>query len=315
MTMMNPPEILQALAFFDGTFPRQALKAAIAQKDAITPLLLEELEGLRGKFRDVDDDYFLYIYCFFLLAQFRETKAYPLIVDLMIEAGDEADNLLGEFITEDLPRVLASVYDGELGPLFRLIETDGDEFVRGAGFQTLSILYLYEKISRQELLQAFETYLRRCLEAPTTFPIATGIILESISIHSTELKDLIDQVFDADLIDETFVSREEVEQEFTNRTLKQALQELRELKHYKLVDDVIKEIEWWHCFQENRGEIEKSMLAELERLLVRKKFSPNLEAMSALPENDYAPKRANPNKKAKQKQQKQSRKKNRPKKK
>jgi hypothetical protein len=233
----------------------------------------------------------------------------------MIEAGDEADYLLGEFITEDLPRVLASVYDGELGPLFRLIETDGDEFVRGAGFQTLSILYLYEKISRQALLQAFETYLRRCLEAPTTFPIATGIILETISIHSTELKDLIDQVFDADLIDETFVSREEIEQEFSSKTLKQALQELRELKHYRLVNDVIKEIEWWHCFQENKERKERTILAELERLFLRKKFSPELEAMSTVTEDNSIPKRANPKKKAKQKQQKQARKKNRPKKK
>lgn len=317
---MTIPEILQALEFFSEIFPREALEAAIANQEAIAPVLLDKLENLKGKFQDIPEDYYFHVYSFFLLAQFRETRAYPLIVDLMIEAGEQAHDLFGDFITENLASVLASVYDGNPAPLLRLIETDGDEFVRGAGIQALSILYLYEQLSRQELLNYLKQFVQQCLETPKTFPLATELVMNSINVHATELKEDLKTLFDADLVDWLVGNLQEVESELTRQTQEESLEELRKNSSYQLVDDVIEEMSSWYCFQENKEEYEKARLEVIEKLLTQSIPSRQKEELgfSQAPTSseETAPKyRMNPQKKAKQKQQKQSRKKNRPKKK
>lgn len=62
---MTIPEILQALEFFSEIFPREALEAAIANQEAIAPVLLEKLENLKGKFQDISEDYYFHVYSFF----------------------------------------------------------------------------------------------------------------------------------------------------------------------------------------------------------------------------------------------------------
>lgn len=82
MDIMGIQDILKQLEVNEGTFPREAVIEAIEQREAITPKLIRILEEAH---RDIEDlaessDYFAHIYAMFLLAQFREPRAYPLIV-------------------------------------------------------------------------------------------------------------------------------------------------------------------------------------------------------------------------------------------
>jgi hypothetical protein len=43
---MSPEEIKSALTYNTGTLPREALTEAIAQREAMTPILLAELERI-----------------------------------------------------------------------------------------------------------------------------------------------------------------------------------------------------------------------------------------------------------------------------
>jgi hypothetical protein len=67
---MTIPEILKDLELYTGRFPRAALVAAIAQREAIIPELLKALEAVAqdpaafAKKRD----YMLHLFAFFLLA-------------------------------------------------------------------------------------------------------------------------------------------------------------------------------------------------------------------------------------------------------
>ena len=63
-----------------------------------------------------------HLYAMFLLAQFRETRAYPFVVRFASLPGDLLDSLCGDFITEDLGAVLASVCGGELAAIQSLID-------------------------------------------------------------------------------------------------------------------------------------------------------------------------------------------------
>ena len=79
---MELAEIIAELENYTEKFPRQALEEAISQREAITPLLLAALEKWQDNLEELLElpDYFLHIYALFLLAQFKETQAYPLII-------------------------------------------------------------------------------------------------------------------------------------------------------------------------------------------------------------------------------------------
>ncbi len=80
---MTIPEILQKLAHQDNKFPRAALEAAIAQQEELTPHLLDILDYAATNPEEVlDKNDFSCLYALYLLGQFREQRAYPLVIKL-----------------------------------------------------------------------------------------------------------------------------------------------------------------------------------------------------------------------------------------
>ena len=108
---MDKTDILRQLERVSETFPRAAVEAAVAQREEITPDLLRILEDSvdRAPELDAEGDYMGHLYAMVLLAQFRETRAYPLVVRFLSLPGDLLDSLGGDFVTEYAGRVLASV--------------------------------------------------------------------------------------------------------------------------------------------------------------------------------------------------------------
>ena len=91
--MMTIEEILAKLNTYDySTFQREALQAAILQQEVITPALLSIVERIANnpQFLDENPDYMGFTYAIYLLAQFREKRAYPLIVQYFAQLGTEA---------------------------------------------------------------------------------------------------------------------------------------------------------------------------------------------------------------------------------
>lgn len=92
---MTVPEILKGLELCTGVFPKRAVQQAIEQQEAITPHLLgvlEELAASPASFVE-RDDYMLHIFAMYLLAQFREKRAYRPLVTIISAPGDIPDRL------------------------------------------------------------------------------------------------------------------------------------------------------------------------------------------------------------------------------
>src|SRR5712692_7661930 len=141
--MMEIPEILRQFERATGRFARAAVEAAVARREEVVPELLRIMDETvaRAAELDAEGDYMAHLYAMFLLAQFRETRAYPLVVRFALLPGDLLDSLCGDFITEDLGQILASVCGGELAGIQSLIENEGaDEWVRGAALSGLVTL-------------------------------------------------------------------------------------------------------------------------------------------------------------------------------
>lgn len=245
---MTIEEILKALAHKDNKFPREALTEAIAQKEAITPHLLAALEeAVNDPDAVLDRQDFTYTYAQFLLSQFRETKAHPLIARMASFDSEMAELLMNDSITEHLYSWLASTCDGDTSLIEQLIENPkADEFARAAGVQGLVTLVAYDLKPRDEVISYFKSLLEGRLEREPSF-VWAELAVYCAELGAKELYEQIKQAYADDLIDETVIDLAGVEKDM-KKDWPSLLANLKEMN--RLVNDTIKEMEWWASYQE-----------------------------------------------------------------
>ncbi|MGQ0565970.1 MAG: DUF1186 domain-containing protein [Gemmobacter sp.] len=151
---MTPAQIMSALSRRDA-LPRAAMQAAGRSRTEMVPVLLDLIARLNAR-RPGDPpptqaDVTAILCVFYLLAEWRETAAYRPLATLLRLPPDVLDSLLGDVVTEGAARVIASVFDGDLGPLFDvLLDTQADDFARGAMLETLVMVVLDGRAPRPE---------------------------------------------------------------------------------------------------------------------------------------------------------------------
>jgi uncharacterized protein DUF1186/SEC-C motif-containing protein len=274
---MDVQEIIEKLEYFEGTFPRRALQEAVAKKEEITPALLEILERAADDVEAVPDRYMAHIYAMYLLAQFREPRAYPVIVRFFSHPGEAVHDATGDVVTEDLKSILASVSCGDDSLIKQLVENpDVNEYVRMATLDALVCLVAEGEKSREEVLEYFRILFRTGLfhrdraEEPDLF--WAGLVSAANDLYPDEVYEEIKQAFQAGLIDESFIDLK-----WVDRTLARGKETvLAELQHHRfgLVRDVIKAIEWWACFRPVQPQPAQAMPA-MQQAAQRRKIGRN----------------------------------------
>lgn len=139
---MTPVEIMAALEA-SGPLPREALEAAGQSREEMVPVFLDYIGKLQSAGMDDLEGMDAFVFIFFLLAEWRETRAYRPLANLVRRDPEFLDALLGDSITEASARIMAGVFDGDLQPLFDILLDDAaDGFLRGEMFDTLAIVAL-----------------------------------------------------------------------------------------------------------------------------------------------------------------------------
>jgi hypothetical protein len=255
---MEIKEILKQLEFNTGAFPRQALEQAMSQPEQITPALLEILEYAHTHLDQIahQENYMAHIYAMFLLSQFREPRAYPLIADFFSKAGEAVYDLTGDVLTEDLARFLASVCAGDTRRIAQLVEDpQADEYVRGSALEAWVILVTQGIRARDDVLRYYQDLFHGKL--PRTPSHVWGVLVNcSADLHLIELQADIQQAFADGLVNDSFVDPQWVERRFAMQPA-EIFQELRQDPHNQLIENVVKEMEWWASFQSPPPPLEK----------------------------------------------------------
>ncbi len=244
---MEIETILERLSDFDnGRFPEQSLEQAIVHQETITPRLLEILAAAKEAPEDfIDSGSMAPIYALFLLAQFREPRAYPLVVDLVSLPEDVVDHLMGDAVTEDLGRILASVCDSDLTLICRMIENeDAGEYVRGAGFTALVSLVVNDRIDRGRVLAIFSGLFHGKLTRSESH-VWEALVSACAKLGLVELRDEIDQAYAEGLVWPGYISPEDVAESFA-----QGQDALLRDPSLAFVEDTIRELSWWACFKQ-----------------------------------------------------------------
>jgi hypothetical protein len=250
---METAEIVREFERETGKFPLAAVEAAVADPEAIIPELLRIVEDTLERATlygdDGDGDYLGHLYAMFLLAQFRETRAYPLVVRFALLPGEPLETLGGDFITDSLGQVLASVCGGDLGGIQSVIENeDANEWARGAALGSLMTLVAAGQKSRDEIVSYFADLFRGKLVREWSH-VWDMLISYSTDIYPAELLDDIEQAYEDDLVDPSFISFENVQRELAMGKDRR-LARLAADPHRRLVDDIVREMGSWACFEE-----------------------------------------------------------------
>jgi hypothetical protein len=260
---MEIAEILSRIEHLTGEIDQEAIDAAIERRDEIVPELLGVLEKTieRAAEFDADSDYIAHLYAMFLLAQFREVRAYPLALRLGSLPDELPSVLLGDVVTDGFGAVLASVCGGDLTGIKSLVE--GDEiciWVRDAALNSLVTLVAAGRVSREEVIAYFAELLRGKLRREEYSEVLSQLVDYCCDLYPAELKADIRRAFDEDLIDPDWVSWEDVENVLALGK-ESALANLAENPSYRLVEDAVAEMELWACFEE--PELADSLVEEV----------------------------------------------------
>lgn len=245
---MEIQDILDELKYNKGSFPHKAITEAIKKKESIIPDLLKIIEYSTDNIRSLSDEYFAHVFAMYLLAQFREKRAFPLLINFFSVPGDTVMNIAGDIVTEDLGRIFASVFDGDTDLLKSLIENENtDEFIRSAAMSAFVTLVVNGEKSREEILNYFKELLSSEKLSRQPSHVWSALIDRCTDLYPGEVYEEIKEVFNNDLTDPYFIHLKDVE-EVLNRGKEKTVADLLKNHHYTLIEDTVGELEHWACF-------------------------------------------------------------------
>jgi hypothetical protein len=210
---MTIPEILKALDTYTGRFPMQAMRAAIEQREAITSELLRVVETVAENSEHYSrrEGHMVHVFALYLLAQFREKRAYPFVIKMFSAPGETPFELAGDTVTEGLNRIFASVYDGNPSPLQELFENEAaNEYVRNAAIDAFVVLAHTGQMTREAVVAYFTSLFHGRLKR--TYSHAwDGLVVAVADLPAPELLEDVRRAYADDLVDPGFAHLEGIE--------------------------------------------------------------------------------------------------------
>ena len=129
--------------------PTAALREALAHPREIAEATLPVLEAAGSGSALTPQQENLLFWGLHVMAQARDGRALPPLLAILRQDPDTVDALLGDAATTTLPAIVASLFDGDTAPLFRLIlDSTLDDGVRMSLLCACTFLTLEGRIAR-----------------------------------------------------------------------------------------------------------------------------------------------------------------------
>lgn len=255
------PAIAAELERFHERFPGAALQAVLQQPEAYVPQLLEELAACAAapaQRTDDADGWMLHLYAMHLLATLREPRAFAPLMAITRLDGETLENLLGDHLTEGLPRALAATCPADEAALQALAGDRNAYFwSRSAALRALALRTLEGDHPRAALLDWLQAEGEREAERMvdeklrpeqgTETDYLSELVVTMEEIGAVELAPRVAEWFEDGLIDDAFLDPSE-----SNKRLERSWEDCRrdELDHgWGYPRDIVAEIGRWACFQ------------------------------------------------------------------
>ena len=250
---MDAAKILHELTYADG-LPREALKAASAQRVEMLPLFLDEIEtylALEPAARAKPTPLF---FIFHLLGEWRERAAYRPLARLLRLPRRDVDAIFGDGITTTSHRVMASVFDGEPEPLYDIIlDPNADQFIRAGMCEALAMVTIRGELDRA----AASRFLRDAfieMRPQAECYVWVGWQNAIAMLGMSDLKALVKKAFDRGFIDSHVLGFDHFEEDFRLGIEHPGEPRLPDDRDCTLFGNTVEELSGWYCFSEQYRE-------------------------------------------------------------
>src|SRR5919106_1313015 len=209
---MAADDVLRALAEDASDGYEDALVSADAHREALVGPLLEALErGIADPIGAPKENASLFCYALYLLAKWREPRAYPYVIGWLSLPEEEPFEIAGDVVTQDGSRILAAVCDGNLEPIMSLIvNRRADEWGRSAGVGALALLAAWAEVPRGQVIDRLLWLAREGLERQPS-AVWDSLAVDSADIEALEVFPELRRAYDAGLIDPQCIGRSELD--------------------------------------------------------------------------------------------------------
>jgi hypothetical protein len=242
--------ILSALERYDGTYPREALDAALAHRKEITPHLIAILEQVRDDPDEYLDDpkYMAHVYALELLAHFQERRAHEVIVELFSLPDDLPHEFFGDITTEDLPAILLATCGGSIERIVALLRNrEADEYGRSAAARALTYAVAEGVVPREEVIALFGS-LFTGREADPESDFWSWVASAICDLYPEELMDVIEDAYERDMIVEQIIGLDSFEEALTMGGKAAAYEEIRKERKRRMPRDFHGRMSWWATY-------------------------------------------------------------------
>jgi len=229
----------------------RALRAALEQREAITPELIAAIDRVSADPARYlkDDEDCLHLFALYLLAQFRETRALDAFVRFFSLPGEQSLDLTGDLVTENGAAVLASVCGGDPEPLLRLLHDESvNPFVRGQAIFALAVQALWGERPRaavvEELRRLFHT-----LPKPGNDYVWAELTSLVSDFNAPELAPEARRAFAEELVDESVLDLDSFETDMRER-----VENYDYFRERNTPIDAVNECHSWCCFRDENAE-------------------------------------------------------------
>jgi hypothetical protein len=241
---LTPAEILADLSADDDTEPPfEALESADGHRAMLVEPLLRAIDvGLAHPTTASPDETSLFSYALYLLAKWREPRAYPHVVRWLSMPGETPFDIAGDIVTQDGARILAAVCDGDLEPLRNLaLDRRANEYGRDAAVTALGLLAAWAEVPRASVIASLEWLAREGLEREPS-QAWNGLACCCADIEAVELFAELRRAYAAGLIDPQAVHPSELD-EIEAAPRGGTLDATRD--RWPPIDDVAEATGWW----------------------------------------------------------------------
>ena len=244
------------IEFFSKPFPREAIALANAHREEVAPHLVDALAQVAADPGIADGEYILHEYAMHLLGAWRDTRAYAPLVALGHHDEDTLDNVLGDSVTESYGRCLASVCDGNVGPLKALFEDPAASYwARNAALTAMVVRVLEGDGARDELIDYLiergdveAQRLRASGRVLDDLEVLDAIVRAAATVAATEMLARIDGWFGDGLLDTQWADKSEVQADMAEPFEVHRQRELE--RGFGYLRDAETEMGWWAAFKD-----------------------------------------------------------------
>ena len=192
-------ELIEKLYDNENKFNYETVKEIKKNKGKVNSYLLEELSKNIENYNSEKGFPIFVDYALFLLAEFKEKKAFPLILKMLSIPNLDGFDVLGDGVMEKLSSIMVSVFDGDFKGLNEIIENkDIDSYIRNSALETYVYFYQNNLVDKKDLIQ----FLRKIILLYNyDDDIYNFILTVIISTHLIEMIPDVKIMFEQDAID------------------------------------------------------------------------------------------------------------------